>query len=452
MTSLPFYVVTLSHPTWEAARLCASTLPPGTLPEVRLDLFPDREPEHLVGSLKGRCLVTCRRRSEGGRWEGEEAERIHRLRRALEARPLWLDLEWDLAIPAEFRPRLTRTRLLRSVHVPAGVFDLETRLRSVPEGDAFKWVGVAARLSDNAKLRPALAWARDRGLVLSAFLMGPKGIPSRVLQGAWGGSFTYAAPDDGPPAAPGQIALGTLRSWRCHRIHPGHGLCGVLGSPVLHSRGPAFHNPRFQRAFKSLLYLPLDCDDAAEAVAALDSLEILGASVTAPLKTTLAAELGLPGPVNTLWRRHPGELWSSANTDLGALEKLCTKLERGPVLILGGGGVARTCGQFFTDLGCPVLVATRSSHTMAEEVEQFAPVGVVQATSLGMEAGDALPFPQVLDAALPSLRWAVEWVYKTDTAFLAWARDQALATVAGAALFEAQAEAQSRIFIEHCGG
>jgi 3-dehydroquinate dehydratase/shikimate dehydrogenase len=452
VNNLPFYVVTLSHPTWEEARLCASTLPPGCLPEVRLDLFPEQDPEQLVDSLKGRCLVTCRKRSEGGRWDGEEADRIDRLQRALEARPLWLDLEWDLAVPEAFRPRLTRTRLLRSVHVPEGVFDLEARLRAVPEGDAFKWVGVASRLSDNARLRPVLAWARDRGMVLSAFLMGPKGIPSRALQGVWGGSFTYSAPDDGPPAAPGQIALGTLRSWRCHRIHPGHGLCGVLGSPVLHSLGPAFHNPRFQRAFKSLLYLPLECDDAAEAIQAMDSLEILGASITAPLKVSLAAELGLPGPVNTLWRRNPGEPWSSANTDHSALEKLCTKLERGPVLILGGGGVARTCGQFFSDLGCPVLHATRSSRPTAEEVEGFAPAGVVQATRLGMEAEDALPFPQILDAALPSLRWAVEWVYKTDTAFLAWARERALATVDGTSLFEAQAEAQSRIFIEQCGG
>jgi shikimate 5-dehydrogenase len=85
-------------------------------------------------------------------------------------------------------------------------------------------------------------------------------------------------------------------------------------------------------------------------------------------------------------------------------------------------------------------------------VAAFAPVGVVQATSLGMEPGDPAPFPDLLAAARPSLRWAVEWIYKEDTAFAAWARDAGLALVAGAGLFAAQAEAQSRRFIEGCGG
>ena len=452
MTSLPFYVVTLSHPTWEEALACAVTLDSEVLPEVRLDLFPELDPERLVDSLKGRCLVTCRRKGEGGRWEGSEPDRIAFLARALEARPLWLDLEWELDVPGEFLPKLTRTRLLRSVHVQDGVFDLEERLRSLPRGDAYKWVGRASRLSDNACLRPHLAWARDRGIALSAFLMGPKGIPSRALQSAWGGSFTYAAPDDGPAAAPGQVALGTMRSWRCHRLHLGHGLCGVLGSPVLHSRGPAFHNPRFQRAFKSLIYLPLECGEAGEALDALASLEILGASITAPLKESLSRELGLAGPVNTIWRRGGGDPWSSANTDLRAMERLCKGLEPGPVLILGGGGVARTCAKFFTDLGCPVLSCTRSNPVPPREVEAFGPVGVVQATSRGMDPEDGPPFPEVLEAGLSGLRWAVEWVYKSETAFLRWARARNLMIVDGNSLFEAQAEAQNRIFIEHCGG
>lgn len=452
MPSLPFYVVTLSHPTWEEALACAVSLDSEALPEVRLDLFPELDPERLVGSLKGRCLVTCRRKAEGGQWEGSESDRIAALARALEARPLWLDLEWELEVPEPFLPKLTRTRLVRSVHVQERVFDLAERLKSLPRGDAYKWVGRAARLSDNARLRPHLEWARDRGLVLSAFLMGAKGIPSRALQSAWGGSFTYAAPDDGPAAAPGQVALGTMKSWRCHRIHPGHGLCGVLGSPVLHSRGPAFHNPRFQRAFKSLLYLPLECGDPEEAVEALESLEILGASITAPLKETLSRELGLASPVNTIWRRGSGDPWSSANTDLMAMDRLCTGLTRGPVLILGGGGVARTCERFFVELGCPVLSCTRSNLVSVREVEAFGPVGVVQATSRGMDPEDGPPFPEILEARLPGLRWAVEWVYKSETAFLRWARSRDLTTVDGSSLFDAQAEAQNRLFIEHCGG
>ncbi|BDU68960.1 3-dehydroquinate dehydratase [Geothrix oryzae] len=453
MNALPFHVVTLTHPGWEEALACAKRLPGDALPELRLDLFPEADPEALVDALRRRCLVTCRRVSEGGRWPDEDPEgRLTHLAKAVKGRPAWLDLEWDLPVPEEIQAARTHVRLLRSIHVPPGVFDLEARLQRLPEGEAFKWVGWADRLEDNARLRPALAWARDRGLALSAFLMGPKGIPSRALQGAWGGAFTYAAPDDGPAAAPGQLPLATLQAWRCARLHPGHGLCGVIGDPVLHSRGPAFHNPRFQRAFKDLLYLPLACGEAGEAVAALEALGVLGLSITAPLKLDLPQALGLEGPLNTLWRRAPGDPWQGANTDAEAFGQALSSLVPGPVLLLGAGGVARTSRASLEAAGRPVLQVSRQRPVTPGEVAAFGPVGLVQATSLGMAPEDPAPFGDLLEAARPSARWAVEWIYKEDTAFALWAREAGLALVEGSALFEAQAEAQSRRFIEGCGG
>jgi 3-dehydroquinate dehydratase type I len=453
LNTLPFHLVTLTHPDWDEALACAKRLRSDALPELRLDLFPEADPEALVDALKRRCLVTCRRQSEEGRWpDGNEAGRIAHLLRAVKGRPAWMDLEWDLPIPPEIQAARTHVRLLRSVHVAPGVFDLDQRLRALPEGEAFKWVGWAGRLGDSGRLRPALAWARDHGVALSAFLMGPKGLASRAMQAAWGGAFTYAAPDDGPPAAPGQLPLGTLRAWRCARLHPGHGLCGVIGDPVLHSRGPAFHNVRFQQAYKDLVYVPLVCGDAEEAVEALEALGILGLSITAPLKLSLPQALGLEGPLNTLWRRVPGEPWRGANTDAEAIGQSLSHLDPGPVLLLGGGGVACTSRAVLEAAGRPALQVSRQAPSSPAAVAAFAPVGVVQATSLGMAPEDPLPFPDLLEAALPSARWAVEWIYKEDTAFALWAREAGLKLARGVALFEAQAEGQSRRFIEGCGG
>jgi shikimate 5-dehydrogenase len=84
-------------------------------------------------------------------------------------------------------------------------------------------------------------------------------------------------------------------------------------------------------------------------------------------------------------------------------------------------------------------------------VAAIAPVGIVQATSLGMSAPDPMPFPELLEAARLSARWAVEWIYKEDTSFALWARKAGLRLVEGATLFEAQAEGQSRRFIQGCG-
>jgi 3-dehydroquinate dehydratase type I len=448
----PFYFVPLTHPTWEDALACARALPPEAMAELRLDLFPDRDPEAMVAALDRRCLVTCRRQDEGGAWAGDEASRLERLLAAVRARPAWADLEWDLPVPPALRELRASVRLLRSVHVPAGVFDLERRLEAPPEGDALKWVGHAATLADNARLRGPLAWARDRKIALTAFLMGPRGIPGRCLQAAWGGSFTYAQPDDGPAAAPGQVTLSRMLAMRCHKLHAGYGLCGVLGMPVLHSLGPSFHNPRFQQAFKDLLYLPLECGNAEEALAALEALELLGASLTAPLKETVPPLLGLEGPLNTLWRRRPGEPFSGANTDAVALDQALERLPEGPVLLLGDGGVAETSRRVLARRGWPCLQLSRRRPATAGQVAAFAPAGIIQATRLGMDPADPLPFPEALAAARPSLRWGVEWIYKEDTAFAAWVEDAGAGLVPGAALFEAQAAAQSAAFIRECGG
>ncbi|MBK8793233.1 MAG: type I 3-dehydroquinate dehydratase [Holophaga sp.] len=449
MSPLPFYFVTLTHPTWEAAVACVRRLPAEALPELRLDLFPEYDPAELVDALARRCLVTCRRKTEGGCWEGTEAERLDHLLVALQARPAWIDLEWELDLTPEIIAHRSHTRLLRSVHVPKGVFDLETRLENLPKGDAYKWVGHAEHLSDNAQLKPLLARCHDLGIPLSAFLMGPKGLPSRCLQGAWGGAFTYAAPDDGPAAAPGQLPLSVMHGWRLHRLNPAFALCGVIGNPVLHSRGPAFHNARFQRNFKDLLYLPLECATAEEANQAMASLGILGLSITAPLKETLPVLLGLQGPLNTLWRRAPQEPWQGANTDAEALAKALAALAKGPVLLLGDGGVAATSRAVLEAHGFPCCQLSRRSAD--QDLANYRPIGVIQATRLGMDDGDPLPFPDQLHAALPSLRWAVEWVYKTDTAFAAWAREHNLQLIEGNTLFETQAEGQSSRFVQGCG-
>jgi shikimate 5-dehydrogenase len=122
------------------------------------------------------------------------------------------------------------------------------------------------------------------------------------------------------------------------------------------------------------------------------------------------------------------------------------------VLLLGEGGVARTSRTALEAAGRAVLQVSRRSPVSAEAVAAFAPVGIIQATSVGMAATDPAPFPELLGAARSSARWALEWIYKEDTAFVQWARETGLRLVEGAALFEGQAEAQSRRFIEGCGG
>ncbi len=445
---LPFFIVTLTHPTWEAAVAYARSLPDVAMPELRLDLFPGQDAGQLVRDLGGHCLVSCRRASEFGRFAGDEDSRMAQLRDAAEAGAGWLDLEWELELPPwliSLRPDL---KVLRSVHVGPGVFDLGERMESLPDGDAFKWVGHADRLADNARMKAPLRAAKKAGLPLSAFLMGPKGVASRCLQRAWGGAFTYAAPDDGVAAALGQVRLSTMEKWGCHLVVEHSGLCAVMGEPVLHSRGPALHNLRFQHENKELIYLPLECGEVEEAVEALDPLAVLGLSITAPLKESLPARLGFKGPLNTVWRRNVNAPWQTANTDAEALWVALEQLPPGPVLVLGDGGVAESTRLLLEQESRPFMQLSRNTPAQPMAVRAFAPIGVIQATSLGMKAGDPMPFPEQLEAAKPTLRWAVEWVYKEHTAFSKWALESGLDLVEGEVLFKSQAMAQSEKFME----
>jgi len=453
MPQLPFYVVPLTHSDWEDARTYAKKLPREAIPELRLDLMPEADPESLVDSLKHYCVVSCRRVSDGGRWPDEdEGGRMEKIKTSLKGRPHWIDLEWELEIPDWLDAELTHTRLIRSVHAPPGVFDLESRLQQLPKGDAYKWIGHASRLADNANIKSSLAWAKDHRVNLSAFLMGNKGIVSRCMQSVWGGGFTYAAPDNATESAPGQIKLETMMSWRCHKLHSDFGLCGLLGSPVIQSAGPGFHNRRFQKTFKDLLYLPLEAETAEEAGEAMKRLPLLGTSVTMPLKETLPAFLNMQGPMNTIWHRASGDPWQSANTDADALGDFLKELHSGPVLVLGGGGVAKTSMGVVEKRGWPALMHSRRNPASLSDITSLAPVGIIQATSVGMHMEDPVPFPDILKAALPTLRWAIEWINRDDTAFNAWAGAAGLQQVRGGELFEKQAEMQSRIFIRECGG
>jgi 3-dehydroquinate dehydratase type I len=453
MPQLPYYVIPLTHPNWEEALAYVKKLPAVAIPEVRLDLVSDAAPEKLVDSLKHRCVVSCRRVSDGGRWpDADEAGRLEKIKASLEGKPHWIDLEWELEIPDWLEAELTHTRLLRSIHAAPDVFDLGSRLEHLPRGDAYKWVGHASRLSDNAYVKSPLAWAKDHRVNLSAFLMGNKGIVSRCMQAVWGGGFTYAAPDNAEAAAPGQVKLETMMSWRCHRLHSDYGLCGVLGSPVIQSAGPAFHNLRFQQSFKDLLYLPLEAETPEEAMEAMERLPLLGASVTMPFKESLPALMNHTAPFNTIWRRSDGHTWQSANTDTEALAFFLNKLPLGPVLVLGGGGAAKTSISVIKKMGNPTLTHSRRNPASLTDIARFAPVGVIQATCLGMGLEDTLPFPDALDAALPTLRWAAEWVNRDDTAFNAWADAAGLQRAHGGELFEKQAMLQSLIFIRECGG
>ena len=169
--------------------------------EIRLDLFHTRSAALSV--LKGLTLpviATCRLKADGGKFSGSEAVRRKALEAAVKAGAGWVDLELG---SLGWKPE--GARVIGSVH------DLE----GMPEDAAGLLRKILAAGADVAKLaatphtlREAKALLDLNALVpgrVSAFGMGPVGIPTRLLAGCAGAWAVYAASDIGPAAAPGQM-------------------------------------------------------------------------------------------------------------------------------------------------------------------------------------------------------------------------------------------------------
>ena len=87
--------------------------------------------------------------------------------------------------------------------------------------------------------------------------MGETGFPTRVLSTAWGGLYTYAAPNAAEGTAAGQVSARQLRHlYRIEKFTREARIYGVIADPVRHSISPAVHNRAFQARRVDAVYLP----------------------------------------------------------------------------------------------------------------------------------------------------------------------------------------------------
>jgi hypothetical protein len=115
--------------------------------------------------------------------------------------------------------------------------------------------------------------------------MGPAGIVTRVCPWLYESAWTYggkAAPDRRP-----------LRIWstpiRVRNTGPTTAIYALIGAPLAHSASPAMLNAAFAARGIDAVYVPMEMRDGAAFLKAADAFDIVGASVTAPLKSGWAA-------------------------------------------------------------------------------------------------------------------------------------------------------------------
>jgi len=188
--------------------------------EIRLDALDLPEVAPFFQGLSSPLLFTNRRAQEGGFFKGTEEERIAPLLAAIRAGAAYVDVE--LAADPIQRQQVIReagkheARVIVSWHnfdrTPPAEELHDVVMRQLESGAALGKVVTMAHTPGDVLRVLDLQWlAAELDFPLVAFCMGGVGMISRLATMGLGGYMTYAAPDTGPAAAPGQLPVSELR-------------------------------------------------------------------------------------------------------------------------------------------------------------------------------------------------------------------------------------------------
>ena len=236
------------------------------------------------------CLLTFRRKCDGGAFEGDEAERVKFFEKVLAAKNAkvaegsfdYVDFEegfGDGQLVA--LAHKAGANVVRSLHKFDGpVRNLKAKLRELAKsGDVAKVAFMPRNLGDVAKV-----FAEDLGDVPRVVCaMGAQGFATRALASRFGSLWTYASV--GGLDSIGHITPHELvRDFRFRSVSQSATLYGVTGWPLEKTRSPELHNAAFANEDEDAVMVPFPAKTAKETFAFMKAMGMRGMAVTIPHK------------------------------------------------------------------------------------------------------------------------------------------------------------------------
>lgn len=456
--------------------------PDGTgIVELRLDLLEGIDVGSAVSGSHLPVLATVRSQAEGGRGPNDPQARKAMLKAAVEGGAHLVDLEWardlrlinELGLPAE--------RIVLSCHdtngTPDNLSEMVAALLAEPVALA-KIVTTARNLEDLGRIIAVstpqeMPHKRDRRRLI-AFAMGAVGAPSRYLAPLLGAPVGFAAWASDSPAAPGQQTPSRMNAVIGHLHGPPQRLFGVVGADVTNSFSPALHGAAFAASDMPDVLLPISVPDSGDlehlftpyGETLFDSLGLPahGWAVTTPykLRAAAAATNAVPrvvraGAANTLLLKPQRIVAENTDADgvVGSLTAADFPMVGATALVQGVGGAARGAAVGLHLAGAEVVLRGRNAESTQEVADALglswcepdANPGaniLVNATPLGREDGDPMPFGQhEIDAAGA----VVDMVYRDrPTDLVKAAQTGSLTVVDGLTMLAYQGMAQFAAF------
>lgn len=446
--------------------------------ELRLDALsrPANAPAYLKQFLAEHrdvtAIATCRRKVNGGEFDGPLAAELEILMKAAQAGCQIIDLEVESAEEMKAaqlaKLRSSGAALLISFHDFSRTKGLDQAADRIEvfKPDYVKVVSTARNLADNLAV---LRLIEDRSLAshVVGIAMGEEGLVSRVLGPRAGAAFTFASYAEGTETAPGQVTAETLRDvYRLEHLDQATRVFGVAGNPISHSLSPLLHNAAFRREIVNAILLPLKTKTVQDLLTLALELPLAGCAITMPLKTEVLPHLANMDPLtsrigacNTLRMGADGKLYGF-NTDVAGVVRPLERrlrLKGARVVVLGAGGAARAAVFGLVEQGAEVLIVNRT-HEHAVQLARQAKAKslkhellakqkfdvMINATPCGM-AGNKQQMPVAENELNANI--VFDMVYNPlETPLLKLAKSRGIAAISGLEMFVQQGARQFEIW------
>ena len=403
----------------------------GDMVELCLDhLIKEPDLGDLLSDVGKPVIVSCRRREEGGEWDGSEPDRIMLLKRAIVTGPHAIELDAEAAaeVPrfGDVQRVVSFTSLDRSLDDPESLLDEARGLNA----DVVKFSWPMRTLEDGWPLLKLVAGKRSIPVV--GMGREREGVTFSLLAKKYGAPWTYAALERGMEAYPGQPTISDLREiYAADAVDAKTAMVGVTGFGSSSEVTVRTLNDAFARAGVNARCLPIAADDAGSFAKRLDALKVKAVLAQGPGRSVTSGLTDASGGGDVFLRKADG--WKAFPTLVpAAIRAIDARLEgqwnRSTVLVLGSSaaataiaadvaarsGVLAVCGPddeaaaaIASKLGCRHVPFAGVYDTLADVVIIADPTIGVGTDRKSIRAGYLRPEMTVVDVTDPPVDTAL---------------------------------------------
>ena len=425
--------------------------------ELRVDYLTDDERLYVRNfpeQARMPCILTIRRRIDGGLYEEGEATRTTLFARALafadqDVRKnfAYIDLENDFRIPSLQDASLAfGTCVIRSFYdTDFPQSDICTKLKSMRiTGYEIPKITVTPKsLSEMTLFFRQAREPVDFEHIYCA--SGPFSAPEKLLANKLGSSIVYTYTQEFIKANPNQglvdpISMNEIYNFRMLDVDTK--VFGITGYPLDIADSPFIHNDGYRKHGMNAVYIPIKSESIEESLEFADEIGIKGMSISHPFKerimpnlNQISSEVGDIGACNTAVKFD--DEWVGYNTDARGLYQALTEflgvrnLSFRRVAIIGAGGAARAVAYVIKQLRGKACIFNRTVVKAKRIAEQFgfryAPLEpesyrllenysdiIIQTTSVGMNVTENTKQKRLSDTFYYGMDYSAEIITTPD--------------------------------------